>query len=214
MSGLRPIACFLVLSAFALGSVAAPALAQRAHRGAQNAGDAPNVEQARAAFTRAQRAFDSGDYTTALDEFRLAYTLTGAPELLYNIGTSADRLRRDADALASFRAYVREVPGASDRAAVEARIRVLERSVSDADARSEADRRRAEQPAGGGLGRAGPGVDADAGEGGVLTKWWFWTIVGAVVVTGIAVGVAVGSTTELAPPTPGDDGGVIIALRW
>jgi tetratricopeptide (TPR) repeat protein len=53
-------------------------------------------EEARALFQAGRRAFADARYEDALDRFRSAYELSHRPELLYNIGHAADRLRRDA----------------------------------------------------------------------------------------------------------------------
>lgn len=98
--------------------------------------DAPalTVEQraeARGAFEAGRAAFEAGEYESALDHFERAYAITPAPELLYNIGQSADRLRMDERALEAFQGYLDALPEADDRAAVEARIVALERTLAE-----------------------------------------------------------------------------------
>lgn len=103
-------------------------------------------ELARATFLAAHTAFEDGRYEDALAGFRRAYELSGRHQLLFNVGTTADRLRREVEALEAFTIYVRENPNAGNRREVEARMRVLERSVEQrraSDREKEEERRRA-----------------------------------------------------------------------
>ena len=84
---------------------------------------------ARAEFAMGREAFEQGRFDEALEHFQRCYDMTGEPDLLYNIATVQDRLRQDAEALASFRAYLSARPGAEDREAVEARIRALQTAL-------------------------------------------------------------------------------------
>lgn len=97
------------------------------------AGSVPQSEKdqrARALFEKGRQAYGDGQYRDAWAYFHEAYQLSGRPELLYNIGQTADRLGQDADALRAFRMYVERLPGASNRHEVENRIRALEERVS------------------------------------------------------------------------------------
>lgn len=165
--------------------------------------DEPSADEvARATFILGREAYARGDYEAALAAFRRAHELSGRPQLLFNIGQAADRLRRDREALQAFEAYLTAMPEAENRVEVEARMRVLREQV----ARDEA--LRAE------LARASERRDAE--EPPVVEQWWFWTLIG-VGVAGAAVGIALAATSreELAPPTPGQlgPGGFIVALE-
>lgn len=81
---------------------------------------------ARVRFEAGRAAFDAGHYEDALRDFRRAHELSGRPELLYNIGSSAERLARDAEAVEAYRAFVAAVPEHPARAEAERRIVVLE----------------------------------------------------------------------------------------
>lgn len=96
----------------------------------------PTDTDARTLFELGENAFESGRYRAALDFFQQAYDLSGRPQLLFNIGQAADRLREDARALAAFEGYLQALPTASNRGVVEARIAIL-RQVT---ARSEGPR--------------------------------------------------------------------------
>ena len=89
--------------------------------------------EARALYAAGQAAFHDGRYEHALEYLQRSYELSHRPALLYNLGTTFDRLRRDQEALAAFEQYLREVPGAENTSEVQARIAVLR----DALARSQ-----------------------------------------------------------------------------
>lgn len=91
-------------------------------------------EEAAAAFHAGQAAYEAGRFPEALGYFERAYELTREPDVLYNIATVQDRLRRDADALASYRAYLEAVPDVAERANIEARIQVLEAAIAQSQA--------------------------------------------------------------------------------
>ena len=95
--------------------------------------------EARALYEAGRIAFDQGRFEAALRYFEGSYELSGRPALLFNIGTAADRLRRDETALKAFRRYLKEVPDSPERPGVVARIRILEQSVTREGDDPEAD---------------------------------------------------------------------------
>ena len=82
--------------------------------------------KARERFEQGKAAFSEGNYRDAWEHFREAYILSKRPELLYNVGQSADRMRMDREALAAFKLYLEKLPKAANRREVEARIVWLE----------------------------------------------------------------------------------------
>ena len=82
--------------------------------------------EARNLFEAGQDAFDSGNYERALDYFERAHALTQRAGFLYNIATTADRMRADQRALEAYRAYLEAEPDTERRAEVEARITFIE----------------------------------------------------------------------------------------
>jgi len=144
----------LVVTAIAvcvLGVTAMTAQAQAAGaRTSQQATDPSRDAEARGLFDAGRTAFEAGRYADALGYFTRAHELSARPALLFNIGTSHDRLRHDADALIAFEAYLQSVPDARNRAEVEARIALLREAVA------ERERERAADP--------GVGDGADSGE--------------------------------------------------
>lgn len=91
---------------------------------------AQHDEEAHGLFTAGAAAFQAGRYDEALGYFQHAYDLSQRPELLFNIGQSADRARQDDIALDAFRRYLAAVPDVPDREQIEGRIRVLERAAA------------------------------------------------------------------------------------
>ena len=106
-------------------------------------------ERGRALFLEGRDAYQAGDFQTALEKFRLSFELTAQPMLLFNLGSSAGRLRRDDEALRYYEQYLQELPDAANRAEVEGRITQLRaaiqaRTAAEARTRAELDRARRE----------------------------------------------------------------------
>jgi len=114
--------------------LAASALASDAHAQSAEANDALARERYQAAVV----AFDAGSYEAALDLFRGAYELSPRPQLLYNIGTTADRPRRNGEAVEAFEAYLEQAPDASNAESVRRRIEVLREEIARQRALEEA----------------------------------------------------------------------------
>ncbi len=92
-------------------------------------------QEARQAFLVGRDAHEAGDFETALAQFQASYAASGRPEILYNIGTSLDRLGRFDEALEYFRRYLEALPDAENHEFVRARMEVLQRLID----RREAD---------------------------------------------------------------------------
>jgi len=87
--------------------------------------------EARALFEAARTAYESGHFEDALERFRESYELSGRPGLLFNVGTTAERLRRDEEALAAYEAYLEARPDAPNSANVRARVEILRRNLAE-----------------------------------------------------------------------------------
>jgi tetratricopeptide (TPR) repeat protein len=96
------------------------------------------IVAAKKAFAAGTRAYTNGEFETALAKFERAYELTGSPDLLYNIATVSDRMRRDEDALEAYEGYLEARPTSADREHVAGRIDVL-RAAIEARKRAELD---------------------------------------------------------------------------
>jgi tetratricopeptide (TPR) repeat protein len=112
-----------------LGVVVVVAALVRSSGPASAAEPEGEAAEARSAFEQAKRAYNLSRWQEAADGFEKAYRLSGDPVLLYNRAQALRRAGRLEDALATYRAYLRERPGAPNRVAVEAKIEALERSV-------------------------------------------------------------------------------------
>lgn len=156
---------------------------------AQARPDASRHAEAGGLFEAGRAAFADGRFKDALRYFEQSHDLSLRSELLYNIGSAADRLQREEQALRAFEEYVQRLPEAPNRREVEGRIRVLREHI----AREQAERDAAEAAA------VAPTEDAatapvtdplavqDSDGGGVEGEWWFWTLM----VAGAAAGAAV-----------------------
>jgi hypothetical protein len=165
-----PLATLAPALACGLVVVSASAAAQPRRTPSPQQADAARDEEARALFEAGRVAFDNGRFEDALGHFRRAHELSGRPQLLYNIGAAADKLRLDEQTLEAFRAYLAGVPDARNRAEVEARVAVLEQAVARqrelvaAAAAAQAGGRGSGTAAGAGAGDARAG-DSGAGAG-------------------------------------------------
>jgi len=159
-----------------------------------HAQDQGEDSEARALFEAGRVAFDEGRFENALEYFQRSYELSRRPQLLYNIGSAADRLRRDREALEAFEAFLEAVPSSPNRAHVEGRIRVLRQAQDqDGDAPAEAT-------------TTSPSTSSDGDGGGAdPAPWIVLGISAAVLVTGVVLlGV---SAADIAAVEGVEDGG-------
>ena len=157
----------------------APASTLQEHSEAEKLGPAKTDKKARELFEKGRAAWDEGRFREAWEYWHHSYRLSRKPELLYNVGQAADRLRMDREALEAFRLYLEKNPNASNRKEVENRIRILEREVDKANRSDEQttylseglndDAATATTATEGGEGGEGESVAVDSdGEGGEL----------------------------------------------
>jgi tetratricopeptide (TPR) repeat protein len=175
-------------------------------------------EEARSLFAAGRAAYADGRYGKAIEHFQRAYEISGHPELLYNIGQAADRLRRDEEALAAFTEFLERLPDTGHRREVENRISALRAAIASRES-SAAPR---EEPPGPEVAAAQP-IEPDEAKEPAVTftpdaepkerrsiarKWWFWTITGVILAgAGVGLGLALGggdaTVGELAPVNTG-----------
>jgi len=171
--------------------------------------------EARRVFEAGEVAFSAGHYADALGYFQRAHTLSQRPALLFNIALCQDRLRDDDAAIEAYQRYLEEVPLATNRREVDGRLEALRsaRARREAAARAVAPAHVAQAAT------AAPDATADHAPIGATEEssegtafyatWWFWTIVGVVVV-GASVGVGIAASGPQLPS--GDIGSTIFTL--
>jgi tetratricopeptide (TPR) repeat protein len=104
---------------------------------AQSAGPPSTAdEEAHLRFEAGRVAYQRGGFEDALTDFQRAYELSHRYELLYNLGSTYDHLRRDAEAIDAFSRFLAEAPESDpNRLEVERRIAVMReaqpRAVTD-----------------------------------------------------------------------------------
>lgn len=192
--------------------------------------DKADDEEARDLFQIGKDAFDEGRFERALKYFKEAYDLSHRAALLSNIGTAYDRLRRDQEAIDTYRKYLEQVPQAQNRKLIEERIRIIESALARSQPAppaavpiapvqpeltqqptAAAPPTKAQEPlvptpqetARASQSLAAPS-DAqhprDTGPTPITSRWWFWTGIGAVAVAAVVVVVAVSAGGGSADP--------------
>jgi tetratricopeptide (TPR) repeat protein len=210
----------VMLATMVLGSM--PATAQRGAKSTKSTKptkptevDQARDEEARTRFTSANMAFADGRFEDALYDFKRAYELSGRPQLLFNIGSTAERMRRDEEALEAYEAYLELVPEAGNRRFVESRIELLRETIAEAERRATEEEAKSQVV----VGTAEPEAaqPKDEGKRGIASRWWFWTIVVGVVAGGVATGVVLGTSSSSPDPFVGSDGmtyETLTVARW
>jgi tetratricopeptide (TPR) repeat protein len=93
----------------------------------------------KALYELGMKLYNLGEFQQALEQFKAAYLEKAEPLFLFDIGQCYRRMGNHEKALEAYRSYLREAPGAKNRAAVE-------KFIVDAEAALAEDRRRAAQP--------------------------------------------------------------------
>ena len=206
---LATAALLVATSSGALADAKKPA-ASEPSEASETSGSADEV--ARGLFQAGKAAYEAANYTDALNFFEQAFQRSGRPQLLYNVGQSADRLRQDQKALDAFKQYLQKVPDAPNRVEVETRIGVLERTLAERNAEPAPV---AVVPTPTETAAAAPSEpiendpafqNTDSDDKPVTKKWWFWTGIGAVVVGGAAVALALAIGGDEAGQEPSYEG--------
>ncbi|MER2564269.1 MAG: tetratricopeptide repeat protein [Myxococcaceae bacterium] len=171
----------------------------------------PVEAQAKRIALEGKKAFDTGDYATAISRYEAAYKLKASPNLLFNLGQCHRKTGRLDEALSYFRRFLETNPPEAQAQATQKVIgevelqREVQREEQVRMQREEDERRKAEEQARADEARiAAAKAEADAAAKKlqleltrrqetppppppITTRWWFWT--------GIAAVVAAGATT-------------------
>ena len=89
-----------------------------------------SLNQARAAFDRAQELYEKGSYAEAAAEFEAAYTARNFPQFLFNIGASHEKLRDYAKAVSYYDRYIAATDDAAEKKDTAKRIEVLKKEIA------------------------------------------------------------------------------------
>lgn len=158
MRSLYPPSGALALGLCAALLWSAPVLAQDAPAPAQDAPahaqddspaselTAPTLDSTALALFDASVAFQEGRYQRSVEHFRRAHALSGRPELLYRIGSAADRAGMHEVALDAYRRYLAEVPESALHDRARQRLAILEAQRARDPRAIETPQRRASGP--------------------------------------------------------------------
>ncbi len=159
MTPLRVVAIFALSALLAVGLGRVPVA---------RAEDAA-TRSSRHHFQKGEKLFALGRFDEALEQYEQAFEARPLPAFLFNIGQCHRNLGNFEQAIFSFRKYLRQVPDADNREAVEDLIDELEASRRAAD---EAARRREAARFGGG--DPPPKRDPPRARKPIYARWWFW----------------------------------------
>lgn len=173
------------------------------------ASNSPEDDVARSLFAAGKTAYEAGNYEDALRFFEDSHARSHRPQLLYNIGQAADRMRDDQKALAAFKAYLAALPDADNRSEVDNRIRALERTRNPSAAPTPRETAQA---------TIAPTSDMPSevmrrDEGDSITgKWWFWTAITGSVAVVVITAIALSSGDTIQGPVDANTGVTVMTL--
>lgn len=166
------------------------------------AASARDRRAARAHFEAAEKAYAAASYEEALASYEQAYALYEAPAFLFNMAQCKRHLERPREALALYERFLEASPEAKNRAMVEELVVEMRAAVAALPPREFILLPSKNQFAS--VAQAPIAVPAPEPKQ-VHEQWWFWTAA-AVVVGGVATGVALAAQPggELPPASLGD----------
>lgn len=130
----KPLCSGILVTALCAATLLAAALCTSRALAQEDTERSSRDLEAQSLFEAGTIAFSDGRYRDALQHFRGAHELSQRPEMLFNIGAAAERLRRDAEALEAYETFLSEVPDSDQRRQVEARIEILRDSLAGSSA--------------------------------------------------------------------------------
>jgi tetratricopeptide (TPR) repeat protein len=161
----------------------------------------PLRERAQQEFAAGRVEFEAGRYDAALEHLQRAYALAPHPELLFNIARCLEELHRSGAAIDAYDRYLAVEPNdsvARDRAAA-LRQRLLANPPPATESTAQPSPTPAATPSAPTTTTTNLLATAPPPRRPLYRRWWLWTTVGAVVVVGAGVGLAVALTR---PSTP------------
>jgi tetratricopeptide (TPR) repeat protein len=167
-------------------------------------------------YNQALKLYDEGKYADALPKFEEAYARRKMPWLMLNIGRTLQRLGRPQEAIGYYERYKKAELNIDEKTLERVNKYIEQAQALLAESPQPEPKKPAEgtpqpvlaQPAPQPAPNLVPGEPAKDAPKPIYKKWWFWTIVGVVVVGGVAGGVAGGLAARKSPPPdpimPGD----------
>jgi tetratricopeptide (TPR) repeat protein len=120
----------------------------------------PDTEIARRYFDQGSRAYEQGNYALACQRFEAARKVKPLPAFDYNLGRCHDRADEPVPAIEAYERFLRAEQAGPSADEARARVSVLRARLPRPEATVAVKRP-------------------------VYKKWWFWTILGGVVVAGV-----------------------------
>jgi len=174
----------------------------------------------RTAYQKALALYDEGRYEEALTGFQGAYARRQMPWLLLNIGRTVQRLGRPKEAIGYYERYKKADPNIDPETErrvnkyIEQAQALLEQTPTQPDLVQNPTTAPPQNPTGTPNGTLPnnppqplnltppqPPAETQPLATPIYKKWWFWTVIGVVVVGGV-VGTAVGVTAAKKEPLP------------
>jgi tetratricopeptide (TPR) repeat protein len=106
------------------------------------------TDEVRRDVEKARENYARGHDRESLAGFERAYRISKRPELLYNIGVVADRLRDDRRAVRAYDQFVEALPDAPEAAVAQVRAEALRNAIEEREGREARSPERAWQPEG------------------------------------------------------------------
>lgn len=161
--------------------------------------------QAKKHYKRGKAAFELGQFQKALQSYEEAYRIAALPGLLFNIGQCYRNIGELEKASFSFKLYLRKLPNARNRVAVERLLAELDQQMAAEQARLRREKEARDQQERERLERERQDREAElqrrirerrpaprAVSTPIYKKWWFWTLIG-VAAGGAAAGIYFGT---------------------
>jgi tetratricopeptide (TPR) repeat protein len=104
------------------------------------ANEAPVSPEAKRHVDAGIEAYNGAHYDVAVKEFELAYRLSNRPALLFNIARAEAKQGHEEAAIAFLRRYLEERPNAPDAPAVLAEIEAYQKTLSEQQAKLQAEK--------------------------------------------------------------------------
>lgn len=158
-----------------------------------------------------RKAFDTGDFATAIARYEEAYKLKAAPGLLFNMGQCHRKTGELEKALSYFRRYLETNPPQAQATATEQVVAEVKAQLDAEQERRRTEEEAAQRAKADELRVAAARAEADAAAKKlqleltrreqpppppITSRWWFWAGIAGVVVAGAATATAVATAPK------------------